>query len=126
MVRTPGYDELVATGEDLRRRLASAGPSVETIEAVVDEIRTWQRRCAWVVVARSPRAVAGFRAEVGSFLRPLGARSATSDAPERLDAVLSTWVRALDRLGQDRQEGRSTPTFGRHVTASPVLASRRH
>lgn len=105
MVRTPGYDELVAAGEVLRRRLASAGSSVEAIGAVVDEIRAWQRRCAWVVVARSPRAVSGFRAEVGAFQRP--PRSSTSDAPEHLDAALSTWVRALDRLRQGRQEGRS-------------------
>lgn len=97
-VGTPAYDELLATGEALRRRLAESGSSVEAMATLVDEIRVWQRRCAWVVVARTPRAVAEFHADIGSFQRPMKAWSPTSDWQRRLDDALATWLRALDRV----------------------------
>ena len=113
MVRTPGFDEILATGEALRGRLADTGSSVEAIAILVNDIRVWQRRCAWVVVARTPRAVADFRAEIGSFQRPMGAWSPTSDWQRPLDDALSTWLRALDRL--KRRSGRAeeaAPDYG--------------
>ena len=113
MVRTPGFDELLATGEALRGRLADTGSSVEAIAALVNDIRVWQRRCAWVVVARTPRAVADFRAESGSFQRPMGAWSPTSDWQRRLDDALSTWLRALDRLKRrSGRAGEAAPGYG--------------
>ena len=105
MVRTPNYEELQATGTALRGRLANAGSSAEAVVAVVNEIRAWQRRCAWVVVARTPRAMVDFRGATGSFQRPMGAWSPTPDWQRRLDDSLLTWLSALDRV--KRRSGRS-------------------
>ena len=104
MVRTPGYDELLFTGQALRGRLADAGPSAEAVASVVDEIRAWQRRCAWVVVARNPRAVADFRVDTRSFQPPMGAWTATPGWEDRLDQALLRWLSALDRV--KRRSGR--------------------
>jgi hypothetical protein len=100
MVRTPGYEELQATGKALRVRLANAGSSAEAVAAVVNEIRVWQRRCAWVVVARTPRAMVDFRVATGSFQRPMGTWNPTPDWQRRLDDSLLTWLSALDRVKQ--------------------------
>jgi hypothetical protein len=110
MTRTPSFDELLATGETLRGHLADAGSSVEAIAAVVNEIRAWQRRCAWVVVARAPRAVADFRADSGSFQRPMDAGHPPLDYQWRLADALSSWLTALERVNRrpsrSKQPGR--------------------
>jgi hypothetical protein len=105
MTRTPSFDELLATGEALRKRLADAGSSLDAMAALVDEIRVWQRRCAWVVVARAPRAIAKFRADAGSFQRPMGASGQEPDSRPQLDDAMATWLRALERVR--RRPGRS-------------------
>jgi hypothetical protein len=111
MTRTPSFDELLATGETLRERLADAGSSAEAIAALVNEIRVWQRRCAWVVVARAPRAIADFRADIGSFQRPIGASRPALDWQSRLDDALATWLTALQRV-QRRPGSSKQPAHG--------------
>lgn len=98
MARTPSYDDLLAAGAALRTRLAELGTSVDALDELVHDIRLWQRRSAWVVVARNPRQAADFRAETGPFQRPMGVWLPTPGWQRRLDNSLGEWLRALDRM----------------------------
>ena len=99
MTRSAAYDELLADGLALRRRLAAMRASAELVDDLVREIRSWEVRCATAVAVRNPELVAAFRTETGPLDRLRG--EAWFLAPGwqvRLDGSLGQWLRALERV----------------------------
>lgn len=65
MQATPSYQDLLAQGWALQARLAELDPAIVALAALVHDMRSWQRRCAWIVVQRNPRSASEFRVDAG-------------------------------------------------------------
>jgi hypothetical protein len=97
---TPSYQDLLAQGWALQARLAELDPAIEALAALVHDIRSWQRRCAWIVVERNPGSAGEFRVDAGPFLRPMGVWMPRPGWQRNLAGSLERWISAVESVSR--------------------------
>jgi hypothetical protein len=107
----PGsYDDLQAEGATLRGQLAVLDPSLESIDAYLRSVRSWQVRCQEAVTLRTPGQSAGFRTATGPPQELLGyAWFPTPGWTTRVDQSLVLWMDELKRVQSSRHPRRPGP-----------------
>ena len=105
------YGDLRQEGVAIRGRLTGLEVSVEGVDGIVRDIRSWQTRCKIAVAVRSPKFVAEYCAGTGPAQRLLGETWFPTPGWRReLDEKLNSILRALDVVDRrDLLEHSRTP-----------------